>query len=177
MKANRFVATWVGVLLSSAVAAQKPPAACPLLQRSEIDAAVGAKAGEGNETDILVPKGPAQGQTMTGCMWGIEARGMVSLSVIRAASGAEREAGLAKLREATEALKAQGWTREEKVVGGTHCGTLTPPPALAKQMGVAVGCMGEAKGMAISVSSMIVESAVPPEKIKALFDAAVARLP
>jgi hypothetical protein len=152
-----------------AAAASKPPAACPLLQSSEIDAAVGAKPGEPNETDMVIPKGPAQGETMTGCM--------VTVSVIRAPAGTQRDAGLAKLREATAALEAQGWTREEKVIGGTKCGTLVPPKQQSESMPVVVGCMGEAKGLALSVSSMIARTRVPPEKVKALFDAAVSRLP
>jgi hypothetical protein len=165
------------LVAGAAAAAQKPPAACPLLQSSEIDRLVGTKVGESHETDMVIPSGPSKGETMTGCMWGIGERGMVSIFVIRAPSKEQRDAALAKFHQGTEALKARGWTGESKDIGGARCGTLVPPPKESESQAVAVGCMGEAKGMALSVSSMILHTSVPPEKIKALFDAAVARLP
>jgi hypothetical protein len=52
---------------------------------------------------------------------------------------------------------------------------MTPPPS-QKSMPIAVGCMGEAKGLGISVGSMSPSSGVALPKIKALFDKATSRL-
>ena len=177
MRLSRFGLLLFAVVHAAAAMAQKAPPACSLLQASEIDGAVGTKVRPGNETDIVIPKGPAKGQTMTGCMWGIGEQGMVSVSVIPASSKEQRDGARAIFNQAGEALKAQGWTIDTTVVGGITCGTMVPPPKESEHMPVAVGCMGEAKGMAMSVSAMIAKVKVAPQRVKALFDAAVARLP
>ena len=178
MKLSGLLAVLLAVIPAAAVAAaEKPPPACPLLKAADIDAALGIEVGEAHETDVVIPSGPAKGETMTGCMWGIGTKGMINISLIRTGPAATRDAGIAKLREGIERLKAKGWQHQETIIGGTHCGTLVPPKEQAEHLPVAVGCMAEARGWAIGVSAMIAKTQVAPEKVKALFDAAVARLP
>jgi hypothetical protein len=150
--------------------------ACSLLRADEIAGVTGTKAGEGHETDTPISSGPQKGETLAGCMWKLGEQGMVTVNVIPAATGAAREAGLAKLHQGMEKLKSQGWKQDKQSFGSVVCSTMTPPPS-QKSMPVAVGCMGEAKGMGVSVGSMSPGSAVAIPKIKALFDKATSRLP
>jgi hypothetical protein len=150
--------------------------ACSLLTIDEIVGVTGAKVGEGHETDTPISSGPQKGETLAGCMWKLGEQGMVTVNVIPAATGAAREAGLARLHQGMEKLKSKGWNQDRQTFGGVVCSTMTPPPS-EKSMPVAVGCMGEAKGMGVSVGSMSPGSAVAIPKMKALFDKATSRLP
>jgi hypothetical protein len=168
----------VGVVLTAPVGAAEGSsvAACSLLNTDDIAGVTGGKVGEGHENTTPIPSGPQKGESMAGCMWKLGDQGMVTVNVLPAATGAAREAGLAKLRQVKEKLKSQGWKEDKQTFGSTVCATLTPPPS-QKSMPVAAGCMGEAKGMAVSVGSMSPGSAVPLPKMKALFDKATSRLP
>lgn len=157
----------VGVPGRDGAAKGSAVAACSLLNTDDIAGATGSKVGEGHENNT---------DTTAGCMWKLGDQGMVNVSAIPAPTGAAREAGLAKLRQVKEKLKSQGWKEDKQTIGGVVCATLTPPSS-QKSMPVAVGCMGEAKGMAISVGSMSPGSAVPIPKMKVLFDKATSRLP
>ncbi len=57
-----------------------------------------------------------------------------------------------------------------------RCGVLIPPKSEA-DMPPSADCMGEAKGFALSISVTIKDTKIPPAKVKALYDAAVKRLP
>jgi hypothetical protein len=166
----------VGMGARDVAAKGAPLHACSLLTADDIAGATGAKVGEGRENDTVIPSGPQKGETMAGCMWKLGEQGMVNVNAIPAATGAAREAGLAKIRQAMETLKSQGWKEEKQTFGSVMCSTLTPPPA-QKNMPVAAGCMGEAKGMGVGVGSMARGSSVPLAKLKALFDKATSRLP
>jgi hypothetical protein len=163
---------WSGAL------AEQQMHACSLLTSAEVSDAVGAQAGSLHESDIVIPEGPSQGDTMGSCMWPLgDGQSVVSVNVIRALQGAQREAGLAQLRQVFEGLKAQGWTEAQKMLGNATCATLTPPPS-ATDAPTMVVCLAEAKQMAISVGWMAEKGKkVAAEKIKALLDTAVARLP
>lgn len=155
--------------------AQKPPAGCPLLTAAEINSATGMKVGESHETDMNLPKG--QGQ-MTGCMWTVGKGGMVNVAVMRAAaSKEEREKGLAGLRQVYEGLRAKGWTVTEGKIGEMLCDTATPPAAESDHSPAMTGCIAGAKGFALSVGVMGPHFKVAPEKVKALADNVVKRLP
>src|SRR2546427_4162287 len=93
----------------SGLAAEQPMPACALLTSAEIGDAIGTPAGPSQESDMVVPEGPAKGETMSMCRWPVGDQGMVSISVIRSPQGAHREAGLAQLNRMFETLKAQGW--------------------------------------------------------------------
>jgi hypothetical protein len=152
--------------------------ACSLLTPAEVSDAVGAHAGPFQESDIVVPAGPSKGETLGRCLWLLgDGQSMVSANVLRALQGAQREAGLAQLRQIFEGLKAQGWAEAHKMLGNTTCATLTPPPSDTDAPTMVV-CLAEAKQMAISVGWMAEQGKkVAPAKIKALLDTAVARLP
>jgi hypothetical protein len=163
------------VAASAAQTAEKKMHACALLTSSEVVAAVGG-TGKFQETDMVIPAGPSKGETMGGCMWAADNEGMVSVSMIRAAQGAQREAGLAKLNEAFQRLKARGWTEEKKDFTKARCALMTPPSSSEKSLPVMTGCFAEAKGMGISVGYMG-RTSEPIEKVKTLLDKAIGRLP
>jgi len=170
----------LGLILAftwSEVAAQQKMHACSLLTAGEIGDAVGSKIGVSRESDTVIPQGPSKGETMGTCMWKVGEQGMVSVSVIRAAQGAQREAGLARMNQAFETLKAKGWKEEKKDYGNARCAMLTPPTSQAENTPVSTGCMAEAKGMGISVGSMAPKKSAAIDQVKALLDKAISRLP
>ncbi len=93
-KLPKLLSVLLAVVPATSAVAQKPPPACPLLKSAEIDAALGVEVGEAHETDVVIPSGPSKGEAMTGCMWGIGTRGMVSVYVIRSPPAAQRDAGI-----------------------------------------------------------------------------------
>jgi hypothetical protein len=149
--------------------------ACTLLTPAEVNAAVGGSAGPPQESDLVVSEGPSKGDTMGVCTWRTGAQSTVSVAVIRAATGAAREAGLAKLSQVFDTLKAQGWTEERKDFPTGRCAVMTPP-ASAKAMPLSTGCFAEAKGMGLSVGHSGT-ARVPMDKVRALLDKAIGRLP
>ena len=122
----------------------------------------------------MLASGPAKGETMGGCMWTADDQGMVTISTIRAAQGAPREAGLARIRATFAALRAKGWTEETKAFPGARC-SLMVPPAGKETAALMTGCLAEVGGTAISVGYMG-KQRVPIETVKALLDKAAGRL-
>jgi hypothetical protein len=159
----------------SGLAAGKEMHTCALLTSSDVVAAVGG-TGQSQESNIVIPEGPSKGETMGGCMWAADNQGMVSISMIRAPQGALREAGLAKLREAFQRLKAKGWTEEKKEFSNAKCALMTPPASSKKDIPVMTGCFAEAKGMGLSVGYMG-RTSVPVDTVKTLLDKVIGRLP
>ena len=97
----------------------------------------------------MLSSGPAKGETMGGCMWTADNQGMVTISTIRAAQGAQREAGLAGIGAAFATLRTRGWTEETKAFPDARCSLMTPPPG-QRTAAVMTGCMAEVGGMAIA---------------------------
>jgi len=159
----------------SSLAEGKEMHTCALLTSGEVVAAVGG-TGQSQESNIVIPEGPSKGETLGGCMWAADNQGMVSISMIRAPQGAQREAGLAKLRDGFQRLKAKGWTEEKKEFTNAKCALMTPPASSEKDIPVMTGCVAEAKGMGISVGYMG-RTSVPIDKVKTLLDKAIGRLP
>lgn len=159
----------------SGLAAGEEMHTCALLTSSEVVAAVGG-TGQSQESNIVIPEGPSKGETLGGCMWAADNQGMVSISMIRAPQGALREAGLAKLRDGFQRLKAKGWTEEKKEFSNAKCALMTPPASSKKDIPVMTGCFAEAKGMGLSVGYMG-KTSVPIDKVKTLLDKAIGRLP
>lgn len=163
------------VVAAAAQTAEKKMHACALLTSGDVGAAVGGTPGKSQESDIVIPAGPSKGETMGTCMWAAGNQGMVTVSIIRAPQGAQREAGLAKLNEGLALLKGQGWTEEKKDFSNAKCARMTPPPS-QKDSPISTGCMAESKGMGISVGAMG-RASVAIENVKALLDKAIGRLP
>jgi hypothetical protein len=159
----------------SGLAAGEEMHTCALLTSSEVVAAVGG-TGQSQESNIVIPEGPSKGETMGGCMWAADNQGMVSISMIRAPQGTQREAGLAKLKEAFQRLKAKGWAEEKKDFGNAKCALMTPPSSSKKDIPVMTGCFAEAKGMGLSVGYMG-RTSVSIDTVKTLLDKAIGRLP
>ena len=159
----------------SGLAAGKEMHTCALLTSSEVVAAVGG-TGQSQESNIVIPEGPSKGETLGGCMWAADNQGMVSISMIRAPQGAQREAGLAKLKEVFQRFKAKGWAEEKKDFSNAKCALMTPPSSSKKDIPVMTGCFAEAKGMGLSVGYMG-KTSVPIDKVKTLLDKAIERLP
>ena len=148
--------------------------ACSLLTAAEITAAVGGSAGQPQESDLVVPDGPSKGDTMGMCSWRTGEQNTVSVAVIRAATGASRQAGLAKMAQVFDTLKAQGWTEERKDFANGRCVLMTPPAA--KGLPVSTGCFAEAKGMGLSVGHNGPTRA-SMDRVRTLLDKAIGRLP
>jgi hypothetical protein len=110
------------------------------------------------------------------CAWRIGPMDIVRVSVAPVLQGAQRAQGLAALNQSFEAMKADGWKEDAKQFGDTRCSIMMPPPN-ERDAPLMTGCMGEAKGQAVSISSMSASKTVPIEPVKDLFDKAVSRLP
>jgi len=150
--------------------------ACSLLSADDIAGVTGAKVGEGRETSTVITSGPEKGETMATCTWRVGEQGMANVHVIPAPAGGARDASLTSIRQVVDKLKSQGWKEEKQAFGAVVCSTMTPPAA-QRGMPIAVGCMGEAKGMGVGVNAMSPGIVAPLPKMKALFDKATSRLP
>ena len=166
----------VGALAALAwtgVAAQQ--SACSLLTAADIEAATGEKPGEPHETNMGMSDSSGKGQVTLACMWRAAAQGMVTVSLAPAAKGAAREAGLAKLTQVFDELKAQHWTEERKDIANGFCAIMTPPPS-QKDVPIMSSCMAEAKGMAMSVGYMSPTKKLSFDQTKSLMDKAIGRV-
>jgi hypothetical protein len=169
----------LGAVVPSVVVAQAKGSACDLLTPKEITDVIGlAVAGDGRPSDIPVAAGPAKGETMHACSWRAGQTGMVNVNTIRAPSADQRAAGLARMRQAYEALKAKGWTEKSETFGpNLKCTSITPPANEdAARTPSMTGCMGEANGMGIGVGFMAPGTPAPIAKVKALYDKAAGRI-
>jgi len=161
---------------SSSYAAEAQVHACTLLTVGEIGSAAGGQVGPAQESNITIPQGPSKDATMASCMWKLGASDMVSVSVIAAPQGAQREATLADLKKVFDGLRAKGWTEDTRAIGNTKCASMAPPPSQKDAPRMST-CMAEAKGKALSLGSMSPTKQVAVEQLKALLDKAIARLP
>jgi hypothetical protein len=165
----------LAALGANSVPAQQPPDACSLLTATELGAAFGGTVTP-HKSNLVIPDGPAKGQPLNACMWSVGEGGMFSVSVMRAPQdAAARQAGLAKIEQTYAQLRAQGWTEVSKDVPGAKCALMTPPVSL-RDAPVMTGCLAEAKGMAISVSSLG-KTRVQVDQVKPLLDKVIQRLP
>ena len=172
------VAVGVVVMVVWSCALAKPKIqACSLLTAAEVGDAVGTPAGPAQDT-LVIPEGPPKGETMRSCIWRLEdGQSTVSVSVMRVRQGAPREASLARLSQPFDRLKTKGWTEEQTPLGNAMCATLTPPTSDTKAPTM-VGCLAAAKQVGIAIQCMTGQGTqMAPEKIKALLDTAIRRLP
>lgn len=172
-----FIALLAGVVPAWAQATSKYKA-CSLLMASELETLLGRKVDRYSEGDQTISDGPWKGETMSTCTW-ILGRTEAQLSVIRAPrTPDERAAGMARLREAEESLKKQGWTTETVSIAGAECKIATPPPS-SNVPGRLSACVAEGKGLALLlvVGRPAAPVDVTAQQVKALADKAVARLP
>jgi hypothetical protein len=161
------------VLLVTLAPAQPALDACALLKATEVGPAIGG-TGAPHNSDMVIPSGPAKGQTMHMCSWTNEKGGMLSVAAIRVTADS-KEAGMALIERVYATLKAQGWTEKSQAIAGGKCSVMTPPATL-KDTPVTTGCFAEAKGMGVAVGSMGA-TRVPIEKVKPLLNKAIKRLP
>jgi len=141
-----------------------------------VGSAIGVQPGPSQENNVVIPEGPSRGQTIAMCAWRLGPMDMVRVSIAPALQGAQRAQGLAALSQSFDAMKADGWKEEAKSFGDIRCSVMTPP-ANERDAPLMTGCMGEAKGKAVSISSISATKQVPIDPIKDLFDKAAARLP
>jgi hypothetical protein len=173
--------TWMLILVVLGAApsvdvVQGGKGACTLLTAAELSQAVGMTVGEGAPNETVIPSGLAKGQTMRGCQWRAGEKGMVSVNMIKAPNAEQRAAGMARMNQVYEKLKAQGWTQKRETFGGSiTCSTLTPPTNDGSTPSMS-GCMGEAKGQGIGVGFMYPGTTLPMAKVKSLFDKASSRI-
>jgi len=166
----------LGALVPSLVVAQGGKGACTLLTVKELSELVGMTVGAGAPTETVIPSGLAKGQTVRGCQWRAGEKGMVSVSMIQAPNAEQRAAGMARMNQVYDKLKAQGWTQKRETFGSSiTCSTLIPPTNDGSTPSMS-GCMGEAKGQGIGVGFMYPGTTLPIAKVKALFDRASSRI-
>jgi len=128
--------------------------ACATLTNAEVESVVRARVSRTVEQDLVIDKGPYQGETQSQCWWMTSgpAPAGVLVAIIRAPrTPQEREAGLAKLREALDKLKEKGWKTESASVAGASCGRAVPPASEPSAL-PATACLMESKGLAFSVT-------------------------
>ncbi len=151
---------------------------CSLLAASDLETLLRNKVDRFNEADQTVNDGPWKGEIMSTCTWFV-GRTEAQLSVIRAPRSLEERAiGMARLREAEENLKRQGWTTETVTVAGAECKIATPPTS-SNVPGRLSACLAEGKGLALLliVGKPAAPVDVTAQQVKALADKAVSRLP
>jgi hypothetical protein len=170
-----FVVAILALTSSAARAADNMPRACSLLTAGEVVAVAGG-TGASQESDLPVPQGGSKADAMTMCMWAAANHGMVSLSIVAAAHGPEREASLAKIQAVFDRMKAQGWQEEKKAFDNETCLVMTPPKNSGTAPRAMTGCFGEAKGLAISVG-YTGPGTIAIDRMKSLLDRALGRLP
>jgi hypothetical protein len=119
----KHLAALTAALVVSAAAVHAAPAqvrACTLLTASDISTALGAQPGQSRENNVTIPEGPSKGDTMASCMWPLAGMDMVTVSAVKALQGAQRDAALADLDNATNQNESQGWTEERQQIGGAR---------------------------------------------------------
>jgi hypothetical protein len=154
----------------SAMADEQEMHACSLLTSGEVDDAVGGQVLSTQQRDVLIPAGPLMGETVGSCAWRFGARGVVAVTVEPAAQGVQRRPGP---RIFDDVLRARNWHEERKDLGDARCSTWTPPSSVRDEP-IAM-CVAEAKGMQTTVRAA--RARVPIERVKALLDKAIGRLP
>lgn len=163
-------------VLAWAAPAHAQKATCSLLTADELSAAIGAKPTDGREGSIVVDSGPSKGETIHQCAWMVTPFQGVRLNYIRQSTGAQREEGLATIRQMLNDLKDKGWSEKFDASKDPTCVTMAPPKAMP-QMPNVESCMTEQKGQAVGVAFMHPGGAQPVDKVKTLLKEAVARLP
>jgi hypothetical protein len=88
---------------------------------------------------------------------------------------AQRKASAEVLDRPMNQVKAERWAVAKKSVGSAAWIVAVPPPS-EKTVTVAVTCVTEARGSALSMSVVLTAATVSPEQIKALLDKAASRL-
>ncbi len=178
---------WVALLALVALVAGAIPTpvdasskynACALVTASELEALVRQKVDRFSDSDHTIADGLWKGETMSTCTWFL-GRTEAQLSVVRAPrTPDERAAGMARLREAEESLKRQGWTTETVTIAGAECRVATPP-AFWNLSGRLSACVAERNGLALLL--ILGRPGAPvdvtAQQVRALADRAAARLP
>jgi len=165
-----------GVLLSAVPATghAAPDKPCTLLTDAEITAAVGAP-GKSHEGQMAITEGPAKGETMRTCTWSV-GPGAVNLSLVKVADlEAAKSTFRAQMQQTMDALKSQGWTIDEKAFDNDVSCWMGTPPAGAKDMPRATGCVGATHGIGIAVGANG-SSKVEMDAVRKLLDAAMKRI-
>jgi hypothetical protein len=182
-----FVGAFLALAMGIALAQPQPPRgpqppprvqthACSLLTGAEVGSALGAQPAPSQENNVVIPDGPSRGQTIAMCAWRLGPRDIVRVSVAPALDGAQRAQGLSALTQSFDQMKADGWRENARQFGDIRCSSMTPPPDISDAP-LMTGCMGEARGRALSISAMSASKPAAIDPIKDLFDKAAARLP
>jgi hypothetical protein len=165
------------VFVTNRAGAQGKVDVCSLLTASEIEAGVGTKPGAGHAASHMIGDGPAKGETMNNCSWPTGALpSMFGINVIPVPAGVSREQGIAMIKKSYTDLLGEGWTEEKHDFGDAYCSLLTPPADDEAKRPIVSACMGEAKGLGVSVMYMSPTKKLTMDNVKALYDHAVGRL-
>lgn len=164
---------WFIALSGARVGAQEK-AVCTLLTPGEVSGALGsAKAGV--ESEMPVPGAP-EGTTVKLCSWPLtNAAGGLHLSASKIPPTISFDSLVAQSFQQYDQLKAKGWTEEKKDFGSVKCVTAKPPAGKPDDP-LTTNCMAKGKGMFLGATTLT-KTPVTMEKVKALIDSAMARLP
>jgi hypothetical protein len=176
-KTSLSVVILAGCLLTTgATEAQTQRYACSLLTAAEVGTFAGAAVGTPMSHDEVLARGPFQGERLQRCNWPLGDGGRAGNVYVNVTPTGAQGTGKASalLDDMASQLKAQKWSVEAINVAGTNCVIATSPAA---QKAAAVSCVTEAKGKAISLASVGTGPKPAADKLKALLDKAVARLP
>ncbi len=165
----------VSLLGAASVIAASKYKACSLLTAAEVEAVLKKRISKTDEGDIIIPEGLYKGEVMSGCNW-IAGETHAWLTVIRGPrTPQERAESQAILRDTFEALKKQGWSVQEQVIGVVECVTGRPPAGTSGNPSF-VGCGAEKGGLAFSISTMGTGVPISAEQVKSLSDKAASRI-
>lgn len=149
--------------------------ACALLTAAELEAVLKKKISKTDEGDVTIPEGPYKGEVMSGCSW-IAGETYASLGIARAPRNPkERAEFLAMVNDSLQTLKQQGWSIQEKTIGGVECATARPPKGTSGNPSFA-GCSAEKGRLGFSISIMGAGVQVSLEEVKSLADKAAGRI-
>ncbi len=162
------------VAVSAAYVAAQDKPVCSLLTTSEVSGALGSSKA-GIETE-MAPPGAPKGTTVKLCSWPLlNATGGLYLSASRIPPTVSFDSLVAQSFQQYDQLKTQGWTEEKKDFGVVKC-LAVKPPAGQPDAPLTTSCMAQGKGRFFGATTMT-KTPVAMEKVKALIDSAMARVP
>ncbi len=165
------------VFATRSAGAQRDVKVCSLLTASEIETGVGSTPGAPHPSSHVIDDGPAKGETMDNCTWPAGAPlSMFAINVIPVPAGVSREQGIALIKKSYTDLLGEGWTEEKKDFGDAYCTLVSPPAAQVGHDPIVSACIGESKGLGLSVMYMSPTKKLTLDNVKGLYDHAVGRL-
>jgi hypothetical protein len=148
--------------------------ACGLLVAAEMQAVLRNAVSQTEEDDL---DGPFRGEVLSECSWSTgNESATVTVNVTRGPRTAQERADYLKwMRSGVEKMARDGWSLQERVIGGVACLTLRAPAGRADAPNFSA-CHGEKGGLVYSISIRGVGLQITMEQVKSLADKVAARI-